>query len=117
MQIYEAELKVMTLLWDKGDLSASEVVQIMKDLTDWNKNTTYTVIKKLVAKGAIERIEPGFVCHAVVSREDIRLTETTKLIDKLFDGSKSTFFSTLLNDEKLSRKELDELKKMIDKLS
>ena len=47
----------------------------------------------------------------------MRAAETTKLIDKLFDGSKSTFFSTFLNDEKLSKNEIDELRKLVDKLS
>lgn len=107
----------MNLLWVQNELSASEIVQQMKDAVGWNKNTTYTVIKKLVAKEAIERIEPGFICKALVSRESVRQSETNKLIDKLFDGSKSAFFSTLLHEEKLDEKELEQIKKMINDLS
>ena len=58
-QLFDAELHIMGLLWSEGDKSAKELVTILKDSIGWNKNTTYTVIKRLVQKGAIERMEPG----------------------------------------------------------
>ena len=66
-QLFDAELHVMRLLWSEGDKSAKELVTILRDSIGWNKNTTYTVIKRLVQKGAIERIEPGFICHPLIS--------------------------------------------------
>ena len=47
MKLYDSEIKVMNVLWERGSLKASEIVKIMQNLTDWNKNTTYTVIKKM----------------------------------------------------------------------
>lgn len=117
MKIYESELKIMNLLWQEGDLAASDIVQKMKDATGWNKNTTYTVIKKLVEKGAIERIEPKFFCHAIIKREQVQQLEANELLDKLFDGSISSFFSTFLGDEKVDKKHIDELKKLIEEHS
>ena len=42
MKLYDSEIKVMNVLWERGSLKASEIVKIMQNLTDWNKNTTYT---------------------------------------------------------------------------
>jgi len=117
MKIYESELKIMNLLWQEGDLSAADIVQKLKDTTGWNKNTTYTVIKKLVEKGAIERIEPKFICHALIKREEVQQLEVSELLDKLFDGSISSFFSTFLHDEKVDKKQIDELRKLIEEHS
>ena len=87
MKLFDSELKVMEILWKEGDLSAGQIAKMLKDETGWNRNTTYTVIKKCIAKGAIERYEPNFRCRSMISREQAQNYETTELIDKMFDGS------------------------------
>ena len=62
VKLYDSEIKVMNLLWEKGSMKAADIAKEMERRVGWNKNTTYTVIKKCVSKGAIERREPGFVC-------------------------------------------------------
>ena len=64
MKLFDSELKVMEALWKEGDLTAGQLVKILKEQTGWNRNTTYTVIKKLIEKGAVERCEPNFTCRA-----------------------------------------------------
>ncbi len=90
---------------------------ILKEETGWNKNTTYTVIKKCVDKGAVKREEPGFICRPLISRQEVQDYETEELIDKMFDGSKEKFFAAFLDGKKLSNQEVDSLKRMIDDLS
>ena len=48
MKFYDSELKVMDLLWRNGALSAKQIADELKHSIGWNKNTSYTVIKKLV---------------------------------------------------------------------
>lgn len=114
LKLFDSELKVMDLIWEKEPVSAKELSLLAAEETGWNKNTTYTVIKKLEAKGYIKRNEPGFICTALISKDEVCRAETKSLIDKLFGGSKKALFSALLEDEKLSDKELQELRKMID---
>ena len=114
MKLFDSEWKVMEVLWQEDDLTAKEISLRLAESIGWNKNTTYTVIKKLEAKGFIKRDEPNFVCTSLVSRDEVRREETHSLIDKLFGGSKKALFSSLLEDEKLSEDELTELRKMID---
>ncbi len=117
MKLFDSERKVMEVLWQQGDTAAGQIVKILKEEIGWNRNTTYTVIKKCVDKGAIRREEPGFVCHALISRQEIQDYETEELIDKMFDGSKEKFFAAFLDGKKLSGEEVEQLKKMINDLS
>jgi len=114
-KLFDSELKVMELIWEGEPISAKSVSLLAADRYGWNKNTTYTVIKKLEAKGVLHREEPGFVCTSLVSRDDVCRTETQGLIDKLFGGSRKALFSALLEDESISAEELDELRAMIER--
>ena len=114
---FDSERKVMEVLWREGEISAGQVVKILKEETGWNRNTTYTVIKKCVDKGAVKREEPGFICRPLISRQEVQDFETEELIDKMFDGSKEKFFAAFLDGKKLSKQEVDSLKKLIDDLS
>jgi len=114
IKLYESELKVMEEIWKRGDLSAGELVKILKEKTDWNRNTTYTVIKKCIQKGAIERYEPGFMCRALVEQEEIQQYETKELIDRMFEGSAEKFFAAFIGNQNLSNEEIDSLKKIIE---
>ena len=116
MKLFDSELKVMEILWKEGDLSAGQLAKMLKDETGWNRNTTYTVIKKCIEKGAIERIEPKFICRAVISKEEVQAYETHELIERMFDGSKQKFFAALLSDESMDAEELKQLKDMLDQM-
>jgi predicted transcriptional regulator len=115
IKLSEGELKLMDLLWESEPVSAKALSLTANQRYGWNKNTTYTVIKKLVDKCVIQRTEPNFICTALVDREKIRKAETQSLIKKLYNGSKSALFSSLLEDDDLSEDELDVLRKMIEK--
>ena len=77
----------MELLWEEGELRAGEIVPILSARVGWNRNTTYTIIKKCVEKGAIRRIEPKFVCQPLVTKEQTQVYEINALAERLFDGS------------------------------
>lgn len=79
-------------------------------------NTTYTLIKRCMKKGAIERSEPNFMCRALVLKEDVQDAETNELIEKVYDGSADKLFAALLNRKKLSAEEIKRLKQLVDNL-
>lgn len=114
-KLFDSEIKVMEIIWEKGPLSAKEISLIAADSIGWNKNTTYTVIKKLEAKGFIRRDEPGFICTPLVSRKQMQKQETESLINKFFGGSKKALFSALIDKEDLTDEQAEELQRLIDK--
>lgn len=113
-KLFDSEAKVMDILWSKGPISAKEISLIAEDTIGWNKNTTYTVIKKLVAKGFIRREEPGFLCSPLVSQAEMQKVEAKSLLKRVFGGSRKALFSALLEDERLSEAEIEELRKLIE---
>lgn len=114
LKLFEGELKLMELLWEREGASAKELSLIAAEEIGWNKNTTYTVIKKLVEKGAIKRSEPGFICHSLISREEAGLEEAKEVINSFFSGSINALFSSFMSNVTLSTKEVNELRKLID---
>ena len=113
-KLFDSEAKVMEIIWDKSPISAKEISLIANETIGWNKNTTYTVIKKLETKGFIKREDPGFICTPLVSQSQMQKIEATSLIRKVFGGSRKALFSALLEDEPLSEDEINELRKLID---
>ena len=116
MKLFDSELKVMDVLWREGDLPAKAIARTLTEEIGWNVNTTYTLIKRCIAKGAIERSEPGFMCRALVSKEQVQQEETQELIDKVFDGSADKLFASLLGGRRISREQLEQLRSMIDEM-
>ena len=116
IKLFDAELKVMGVLWDEGDCPARHVAEVLTDRYGWNVNTTYTLIKRCIKKGAIERTEPNFMCHALIPKEDVQEAETDELIDKIFDGSADKLFASLFSRKKLSAEQIDKLRQMVENL-
>ncbi len=116
IKLFDSELKVMGVLWKEGDRTAKEISDILKSEIGWNMNTTYTVIKKCIGKGAIERIEPNFLCRALIQKEAVQEAETDELIGKLYDGSADKLFAALLGRKKLTAEQIARLKQIVGDL-
>ena len=114
IRLHEGELNVMELLWSNKALAAKDIAKIIKEYIGWEKNTTYTVIKRLIDKGAIEREDPGFICRAIISKSTIQEIETKALLDKIYNGSLSNFIATYLVNQEFSSSDIAELKKLIN---
>lgn len=114
IKLFDSELKVMAVLWREGDSTAKQISDILKEEIGWNVNTTYTVIKKCIKKEAIQRIEPNFLCHPLISKAQVQAAETDELIERIYDGSADMLFASLLNRKRLSDEQIDRLKKIVE---
>ncbi len=116
IKLFDSELKIMDVLWREGDSTAKRIADALKAEIGWNKNTTYTLIKRCIEKGAIERSEPNFMCHALIPKEEVQKAETDELINKVFDGSADKLFASLLGRKKLSTEQIEQLKAIVGEL-
>lgn len=115
-KLFDSELKVMDVLWKEGDKPAKEIAKTLTNELGWNVNTTYTLIKRCIKKGAIERSEPGFMCHALIQKSAVQEAETDELINKVYDGSADKLFAALLGRKKLSKEQIEKLKQIVGDL-
>ena len=113
IKLFDSELKVMSVIWREGDVTAKYIADILNAEIGWNKNTTYTLIKRCIKKGAIERMEPNFICHALIPKEEVQEAETNELIDKIYDGSADKLFAALLDRRKISSEQIERLKQLV----
>lgn len=116
VKLFDSELKVMDVLWKEGDSTAKHISDVLKTEIGWNMNTTYTLIKRCIKKGAIERSEPNFMCHALIPKEKVQEAETDELINKIYDGSADKLFAALLGRKKLSADQISKLKQIVGEL-
>lgn len=115
-KLYDSELKIMEILWKQGDVTAKSIAEELHKQIGWSKTTTYTVIKKCMAKGAIERKEPHFICHALISRKEAQAYETDELIEKLYGGCPDQLIAALIGEKRLDQAGIARLKELIKDL-
>ena len=114
-KIYDSELRILEILSSGGELAAKDIAAAAKEV-GWSKTTTYTVLKKCVDKGLVQRLDPGFLCRALVSREDVQRQETRELIERMYGGHADRLVASLLEGRALSSGEIDRLRKMVEEL-
>lgn len=114
IRLHEGELNIMELLWSNKVLAAKDISKIIKEYVGWEKNTTYTVINRLIEKGAVSREDPGFICRPLISKRTVQTIETKALLDKVFNGSLNTFFVEYLKNQVLSQADVMELQRIVN---
>ncbi len=116
MVLYESERKVMEVLWTEGSIKASELIKILNESVGWNRNTTYTVLKKCVDKELVKRVEPGYIVSPLISKKQIQRQEIQQVLEETFDGSVPKLISALLDVKSVSKYEIKEIKKLLAKM-
>jgi BlaI family penicillinase repressor len=118
MDISEAESAVMECLWQRSPQSAEEVLAALAERRDWQEATVKTLLNRLLKKGAIEAEKDGrrYLYAPVLQREEWLTRESKGLLDRLFGGRVAPLVAHFSEQRKLSKKDLAELKKLIEGL-
>lgn len=110
-RIFDSELRLCELLWERQPLKSSELARLCAERLGWKKSTTYTVIKRLTERGAVKT--ENAVVTALVSREEVRQAESRAFVERNFGGSLPGFLNAFVGGRGLSMEEADELRQMI----
>ncbi len=110
----DAELEVMQIIWDKGGGVSRQEVE--RELSARRSLAPTTFLTRLCEKGFLraEREGRSNLYTPLVSRRDYLARESRSILDKLFGGSLSSF-ALSLSDAGLSRKELEELRELLER--
>ena len=111
-KLYDAEYRLMEIVWEKEPLSSTELYKACLPRLGWKKSTTYTVLHKLCERGFLKN-EASLVT-SLVKKEDVQRYESQAVVEKWFDRSLPRFVAAFLGERKLSEEEAEELKRLID---
>lgn len=112
IKIFDAEYRFMNIIWEHSPVSSTELVKLASKELGWKKSTTYTVIRRLCERGAVKN--ENAVVHALINKQQVMRAETEEHIDRVYEGSLRLFFTTFLQKEKLSKDEVEELKRIVE---
>lgn len=116
-QISEAELEVMKILWELGEATSSQIVDRLVRTTDWKPKTIQTLITRLAAKGAISNKkinQKAFAYSPEVEEEEYKSYVSKSFLQKIYNGSLNLMLASFIKGKKLSREEIEGLKKLLD---
>jgi len=116
VQLSEAEWRIMNRVWEKSPTTAREVLDAVGDETGWAYTTVKTMMTRLVEKGVLkERKRDGTSRYEPkLTRRRARAAALRALLDRAFGGALGGMVSHLVDDEKLSKKDRAELRRMLE---
>lgn len=111
----EAELRLMKILWRRGESSVNDLVAAMPEGEALAYNSVLTTIRILEQKGYVEHRQEGraFVYRACVAEQEASRSEIRHVLNRFFGNSRERLLLSLLGDEELSPEELQRLKQAI----
>ncbi len=108
------ESKFADIIWSREPLPSKELVRLAEEELSWKSTTSYTVLKRLCDRG-IFRLQDKVVT-SLISREEFYGMRSEQFVEEAFDGSLPAFIAAFGTRKKLSEKEVEELKVLIDGL-
>ena len=111
----EAELRLMKLLWLRGESAVSDLVAAMPEGETLAYNSVLTTVRILEQKGYVEHRQDGraFVYRASVAEHEASRSEVKHVLNRFFGNSRERLLLSLLGDDEVSREELERLKEAI----
>lgn len=112
LKLFDAEYKLMCIVWENENINSTELVKTCECQLGWKKSTTYTVVRKLKERGILSHQDA--VITSKVKQQDVLSYESNMLLNRGFDNSLPMFLTAFLGNRKLSKKEADELMRIIE---
>ena len=111
-KISDAELEILETLWAAGEaLNANEIRTRLNQKKAWERTTVLTLIRRLLDKGVIaQQKREVYYYSPLVERKDYVKEETKSFLNKFFKGNARNLAAALIEDENLSREDIEELR-------
>lgn len=121
-RISDAEWEVMKILWSQSPSTASQVIEALREKTNWKPKTVKTLLSRLVKKGAIgfeldKKDSRKYHYYPLISEEKQVKAESRSFLDRVYGGSLNVMIANFLEEKELSPDEIDELKAVLEKQS
>ena len=112
IQLGVIESRFAEMIWEREPITSHELVKLTAEEFGWARTTTHNVIRKLCAKGVFQN--NGGTVTSVLSREQFYSLQSAQFVNDSFDGSLPAFIAAFTKGRKLTQKEAEEIRRMID---
>lgn len=112
IKLGEIESRFVELIWQREPVPSGDLVLLCEKELNWKKSTTYTVLRRLCQKGILKN--EGAVVSSVMKKEEYMARCSEQIVEDTFEGSLPQFVAAFMSRKKLSRKQIDEIQKLID---
>ena len=100
------------IIWENEPVGSGELVKLCEERLSWKKSTTYTVLRKLCERGIFQNVD-GTVT-SILSKKEVQVAQSEQFLSENFGGSLPAFIAAFTSKNKLTRKEILEISKLID---
>lgn len=115
------QLKIMRVLWDRGRVNAREITDALNDAGGEQvaHSTVQTLLRKLEEKGSVghDVEDRTFIFYPLVEEDCVTRSATRELVERVFGGDAAGLVAYLLKEERIPKRELDQLSQLIDEKS
>ena len=111
-KIFESEYRFCLIMWETEPVNSTELVKLCKAQLGWSKATTYTVIRRLAERGILKN--ENAIVTSLISKEEAQAARLNEMMEETFEGSMPAFIAAFSRSKKLSKREVDQLKQLID---
>lgn len=115
LDISNAELAVMQVIWQRSPCTAAEIVQQLQQQKDWHEKTVKTLLNRLVSKGALAYETQGraYLYSPLIAKQDYQQQASGNFVQKLFAGRIAPLVASFACKHELSPTDLAELKQLV----
>jgi predicted transcriptional regulator len=117
LNLTEAELRLMNVIWEKGSATVAEVAEALPQDLNLAYNTVLTTLRILENKGYLKhdmaKEGRAFVYRPVVSRDDASRSALRHLLRRFFGNSAEALVLNLLGDDRLSEEEIERIRERL----
>lgn len=115
VRVTNKEWYVMNCLWEESPRTLMQLVPLLAESVGWSKSTCATMVRRMTEKKLIEYKENGKTKYFFpkVKKEDVVVQETRDFLQRIYDGSIGMMMSALVDQNNLSRKDIQELQEIL----
>lgn len=115
-KISEAEWEVMKTIWENNPCTSNQVIERLKDTTDWMPKTIKTLITRLVKKNVLGFNVEGrvYYYYPLLTKQECVKAESHSFLKRIYNGTLKSMLINFIEENELTKEEIDELKEMLD---
>ena len=111
-KIHEGEYRFCLIMWENEPIHSAELARLCKERLGWARTTTYTIIHRMSERGVLK--SENAIITSLIKKEEVQLREMNEMMEKTFEGSLPAFVAAFARRQKLSDKDVEELRQLIE---